>query len=174
VRAAPADARRAPAFAFALASARASALALPLTLAFSPACSPTPPPPAVPSGPLVGPDLPPAIPAPTGPQTHAAPPRSSDARLGGRAPEDEDEDADDGSPSGVPAMSVPGPTALPCTADAQCGRHRCNLQYGKCAFPCQTDYDCTPGDTCLGAGGPMATCIPPPPLPRPPLPRTSP
>lgn len=67
---------------------------------------------------------------------------------------------------GAPApgqMAVPGPTALACQNDSQCMTHRCNLQYQKCAFPCQSDADCIQGTTCFLAGGALAACMPKPP-----------
>jgi len=66
-------------------------------------------------------------------------------------------------PGAAPAggqMAVPGPTALPCQNDSSCMTHRCNTQYGKCAFPCQSDADCVQGSSCVGAGNPLAACIP--------------
>jgi hypothetical protein len=60
-------------------------------------------------------------------------------------------------------MSTPGPAALACQNDSQCMTHRCNTQFGKCAFPCQTDADCIQGTTCFVAGGPAAACFPKPP-----------
>ena len=57
-------------------------------------------------------------------------------------------------------MATPGPTALPCQNDAQCMTHRCNTQYGKCAFPCASDTDCIQGATCMGAGSALAACFP--------------
>jgi hypothetical protein len=60
-------------------------------------------------------------------------------------------------------MSVPGPTALACSNDSQCMTHHCNTQYGKCAFPCQSDADCIQGAACFVAGGPAAACLPKPP-----------
>ena len=67
-----------------------------------------------------------------------------------------------GTPTSAPAsgLAVPGPMAFPCTTDAQCGLHRCNTQYAKCAFPCASDIDCAAGSSCVGAGQPVATCIP--------------
>src|SRR5512140_1350113 len=41
-------------------------------------------------------------------------------------------------PTGA-ALAVPGPAALPCSNDSMCLTHKCNTQYGKCAFPCETD-----------------------------------
>ena len=57
-------------------------------------------------------------------------------------------------------MAVPGPMAFPCTTDAQCGLHHCNTQYQKCAFPCASDMDCLQGSSCVGAGQPVAACLP--------------
>jgi hypothetical protein len=45
-------------------------------------------------------------------------------------------------------MATPGPLALPCQSDLVCGLHHCNMQYGKCAFPCQTSADCVAPNTC--------------------------
>jgi hypothetical protein len=66
-------------------------------------------------------------------------------------------------PPAAGQMAVPGPTALACQNDSQCMTHRCNTQYGKCAFPCQSDNDCIQGSTCFVAGGPVAACLPKPP-----------
>jgi hypothetical protein len=55
-------------------------------------------------------------------------------------------------------MAVPGAGALPCTSDAQCFTHKCNTQYGKCAWPCQSAIDCTPGNQCNPAMG--GACVP--------------
>jgi len=53
------------------------------------------------------------------------------------------------------ALSTPNPLALPCTADAHCLTHRCNVAAQKCAWPCQTDADCMPGNACI-----TPTCLP--------------
>jgi len=53
------------------------------------------------------------------------------------------------------ALSTPSPLALPCTADANCLTHRCNVAAQKCAWPCQTDNDCMPGNACIAP-----TCLP--------------
>jgi hypothetical protein len=58
-------------------------------------------------------------------------------------------------------LATPGPTALACQNDAPCMTHKCNLQYGKCAFPCETDNDCTAGNYCFK--GPIPACLPRPP-----------
>ncbi len=70
---------------------------------------------------------------------------------------------------GVPAASVsppsgklttPGPSALACQNDIPCMTHRCNLQVGRCAFPCESDSDCLPGNYCYK--GPLPACLPRP------------
>lgn len=60
-----------------------------------------------------------------------------------------------GQPAPAGTLSQPSPMALPCTADANCLTHRCNTQFGKCAWPCQTDGDCNPGNRCMGGA-----CVP--------------
>jgi hypothetical protein len=60
------------------------------------------------------------------------------------------------APSGQ--MAVPGPVAFQCQNDVPCGTHHCNLQYGKCAFPCQTNVDCLAPNSCM-----MGLCVPAPP-----------
>jgi len=62
-----------------------------------------------------------------------------------------------GTAAAVPgaALSTPGPLALGCTMDAHCMTHRCNVAFGKCAWPCQTDTDCMPGNGCVAP-----TCLP--------------
>ena len=55
-------------------------------------------------------------------------------------------------------LAVPGPLALPCSSDAQCTTAKCNVQYGKCVFPCATDFDCNPGNTCVK--GLVPACMP--------------
>ncbi len=57
-------------------------------------------------------------------------------------------------------LAVPGPMALPCTSDAQCVTHKCNTQYSKCAFPCETDNDCNTGSYCFKGVPTGATCLP--------------
>jgi hypothetical protein len=37
----------------------------------------------------------------------------------------------------------------------QCLSHRCNLQVGKCAWPCQSNDDCNPGFQCVSPA-----CVP--------------
>jgi hypothetical protein len=60
-----------------------------------------------------------------------------------------------GQPAPAGSMSTPSPMALQCTSDANCFLHRCNTAAGKCAWPCQTNADCNPGNHCLGGA-----CIP--------------
>ena len=60
-----------------------------------------------------------------------------------------------GQPAPAGSLSQPSPMALPCTADANCLTHRCNTQFGKCAWPCQTDNDCMPGNGCMAGA-----CVP--------------
>ena len=52
-------------------------------------------------------------------------------------------------------MSQPSPMALACTNDAACLTHRCNTQFGKCAWPCQSDNDCVTGNHCMAGA-----CVP--------------
>ena len=59
------------------------------------------------------------------------------------------------APAGSGAMAVPGPVAFTCTNDVPCGTHHCNTQYGKCAFPCQSNADCITPNACV-----MGLCVP--------------
>lgn len=64
-----------------------------------------------------------------------------------------------GAPVAGGTLAVPGPQALACTSDQACMSHKCNVQYGKCAFPCETDFDCQNGFGCIK--GPLgAACLP--------------
>ncbi len=58
-------------------------------------------------------------------------------------------------PGASAAMAVPGPVAFQCQNDVPCGTHHCNMQYGKCAFPCQTSADCITPNSCV-----MGLCVP--------------
>jgi len=59
------------------------------------------------------------------------------------------------APAAAGPLSPPGPLALPCSSDAQCGTAHCNVPAGKCVFPCQNDNDCIAPNRC------MATlCVP--------------
>jgi hypothetical protein len=63
------------------------------------------------------------------------------------------------APAAAPGqMAVPGPVAFTCQNDVPCGTHHCNVQYGKCAFPCQSAADCITPNTCV-----MGLCVPAPP-----------
>jgi hypothetical protein len=63
------------------------------------------------------------------------------------------------APGSAPATgaptSQPSAVAFPCQADVQCLSHRCNLQVGKCAWPCQSNDDCQPGFQCVSPA-----CVP--------------
>lgn len=59
-----------------------------------------------------------------------------------------------------PAPAAASPLALPCTSDLICGINKCNMQTAHCAFPCAASTDCASGFSCMGAGGPMALCVP--------------
>jgi hypothetical protein len=62
-----------------------------------------------------------------------------------------------GQPAPQGTTSQPGPLSLvPCQSDASCGTHKCNLQVGKCVFPCQNaQLDCAAGLACLAG-----VCVP--------------
>jgi hypothetical protein len=57
------------------------------------------------------------------------------------------------APTATGTMSQPAAFALPCTTDANCvtplGSPKCNTAAGKCAWPCQSDADCQPGNRCM-------------------------
>jgi hypothetical protein len=54
-------------------------------------------------------------------------------------------------------MATPGTGAFQCTSDAQCLLGRCNVQFGRCAYPCKTsENDCKAGNVCTAAG----VCLP--------------
>jgi hypothetical protein len=80
----------------------------------------------------------------------AAPPAASPATGAAAAAPPSDPPADPAT------LTVPGPAAAPCTNDSMCLNHRCNLPYGKCAFPCDTDADCVRGTFCFKAV--ISTC----------------
>lgn len=62
------------------------------------------------------------------------------------------------APGATGQMAVPGPIAFQCQNDVPCGTHHCNVQYGKCAFPCQSAVDCISPNTCMAG-----LCVPAPP-----------
>jgi len=51
--------------------------------------------------------------------------------------------------------SQPSAVAFPCQTDVQCLSHRCNVQVGKCSWPCQSNDDCQPGFQCV-----TPACVP--------------
>jgi hypothetical protein len=55
------------------------------------------------------------------------------------------------------AMATPNAFALPCQNDQSCGFARCNVQFQKCAFPCQGAVDCAAGASCNTVTG---LCLP--------------
>jgi hypothetical protein len=61
------------------------------------------------------------------------------------------------SPAAPGQMAAPGALASQCQNDLPCGTHRCNVAYGKCAFPCQTNVDCLAPNTCM-----TGFCVPAP------------
>jgi len=54
-------------------------------------------------------------------------------------------------------MATPNAFALPCQNDQSCGFAKCNVQFGKCAFPCVSAVDCAAGATCNAVTG---LCLP--------------
>ena len=96
-----------------------------------------------------------AYPPAHAPDTPVAPGTPAPASSDGTTPAFAATPAAAGPAAGVspPALATPKP--LPCTADAHCLTHRCNLATQKCAWPCQTDADCTPGNACI-----TPTCLP--------------
>jgi hypothetical protein len=62
------------------------------------------------------------------------------------------------APGTAPApapTSQPSAVAFPCQTDVQCLSHRCNVQVGKCSWPCQSNDDCQPGFQCV-----TPACVP--------------
>lgn len=54
-----------------------------------------------------------------------------------------------GQPAPQGTTSQPSGLALPCQSDVTCGTHKCNIQVGRCAFPCQAaQTDCAAGLAC--------------------------
>jgi hypothetical protein len=60
-----------------------------------------------------------------------------------------------GAPPAAGAPSQPSAVAFPCQTDVQCLSHRCNLQVGKCSWPCQSNDDCQAGFQCIAPA-----CVP--------------
>jgi hypothetical protein len=65
------------------------------------------------------------------------------------------------APAASGQMAVPSAIAFQCQNDVPCGLHHCNLQYGRCAFPCVSAADCLAPNVCLAG-----VCLPAPPQPR--------
>ena len=61
------------------------------------------------------------------------------------------------APTAGGGLATPNGMALPCQNDSGCGLAHCNTQYGKCAFPCQTQNDCIQGAQCNTMSG---FCLP--------------
>lgn len=54
-------------------------------------------------------------------------------------------------------MATPGTGAFQCTSDAQCLLGKCNVQFGRCAYPCKSsENDCKAGNVCTASG----VCLP--------------
>jgi hypothetical protein len=60
-----------------------------------------------------------------------------------------------GQPQPTATATQANPLALPCQSDITCGTHKCNLQTGRCAFPCASVQDCAAGMGCMNG-----LCIP--------------
>ncbi len=59
-------------------------------------------------------------------------------------------------PTATATQAPPSPLALPCQNDFTCGTHKCNLQVGRCAFPCaNAATDCAAGMGCMAG-----LCVP--------------
>ena len=52
-------------------------------------------------------------------------------------------------------QAPPSGLAIPCQNDSICGFHRCNVQAGRCAFPCAASTDCAGGFGCASG-----LCVP--------------
>jgi hypothetical protein len=61
------------------------------------------------------------------------------------------------APAAGGTMATPNAFALPCQNDQSCGFARCNVQFQKCAFPCQSAVDCAAGANCNTVTG---LCLP--------------
>jgi hypothetical protein len=62
-----------------------------------------------------------------------------------------------GAPAAGGTMATPNAFALPCQNDQACGFAKCNVQFQKCAFPCQSAVDCAAGAACNTVTG---LCLP--------------
>jgi hypothetical protein len=61
------------------------------------------------------------------------------------------------APAASGTMATPNAFALPCQNDQSCGFAKCNVQFQKCAFPCQGAVDCAAGASCNTVTG---LCLP--------------
>ncbi|HEX3777647.1 MAG TPA: hypothetical protein VHV51_24425 [Polyangiaceae bacterium] len=61
------------------------------------------------------------------------------------------------APAAAGTMATPNAFALPCQNDQACGFAKCNTQFQKCAFPCQSAVDCAAGASCNTVTG---LCLP--------------
>jgi hypothetical protein len=61
------------------------------------------------------------------------------------------------TPAAAGTMATPNAFALPCQNDQACGFAKCNVQFQKCAFPCQSAIDCASGASCNTVTG---LCLP--------------
>jgi hypothetical protein len=61
------------------------------------------------------------------------------------------------TPAVAGTMATPNAFALPCQNDQSCGFARCNVQFQKCAFPCQSAVDCAANASCNAVTG---LCLP--------------
>jgi hypothetical protein len=61
------------------------------------------------------------------------------------------------APAAAGTMATPNAFALPCQNDQSCGFAKCNVQFQKCAFPCQSAVDCAAGASCNTVTG---LCLP--------------
>ncbi|MBM4363459.1 MAG: hypothetical protein FJ104_12330, partial [Deltaproteobacteria bacterium] len=52
-------------------------------------------------------------------------------------------------PAPAAPTSTPAPMAFPCQSDATCVSHKCNLQVGRCSWPCASNADCNAGFQCM-------------------------
>jgi hypothetical protein len=64
-----------------------------------------------------------------------------------------------GAQPGQPTAAA-SPLALPCQNDLICGTHKCNMQAGRCSFPCASNADCQGGFTCNTSLPAAALCVP--------------
>jgi len=60
-----------------------------------------------------------------------------------------------GAPTPGAPTSQPSAVAFPCQTDIQCLSHKCNVQVGKCSWPCASNDDCQPGFQCMAPA-----CVP--------------